>query len=122
METQGLAKRSQGEVRRDMIKVKITVIETMFNKEIVDRYVAKERKKTLGPCEVFKPGQVFITDVFSTIPAGFCPWAWDDIYKELVGFASGGNFGMWYEDPNSIIACCTDGTRPVIFRIEKFEE
>jgi hypothetical protein len=37
----------------------------------------------------------------------------------LVGFASGGNFGMWYEDKNLMIACCTDGTRPVTFKIEK---
>ena len=105
-----------------MIKCKITVIKRSFNAEIVDQYVADERKLTLGPCEVFTEGQEFITDVFSTIPTGFCPWAWDDIYKELVGFASGGNFGIWYQDPNSIIACCTDGTRPVIFRIERLEE
>jgi len=105
-----------------MIKVKITVLRTTFNKEIVDQYVAEERKKTLGPCEVFKAGQEFITDVFGTIPSGFCPWAWDDIYKDLVGFATGGNFGFWYRDPNSIIACCTDGTRPVIFKIEKIDK
>jgi uncharacterized repeat protein (TIGR04076 family) len=105
-----------------MIKCKITVIKRSFNREIINRYVADERKKTLGQCEVFKVGQEFVTDVFGTIPVGFCPWAWDDIYKELVGFASDGNFGMWYQDPNSIIACCTDGTRPVIFRIEKIKE
>jgi uncharacterized repeat protein (TIGR04076 family) len=105
-----------------MIQCKITVLKRSFNTEIINRYVADERKKTLGPCEVFKEGQEFVTDVFGTIPVGFCPWAWDDIYKDLVGFASGGNFGMWYQDPNSIIACCTDGTRPVIFQIEKIEE
>jgi uncharacterized repeat protein (TIGR04076 family) len=105
-----------------MIKCKITVIRRSFNRQIVNRNIADERKKTLGKREVFKVGQEFVTDVFGTIPVGFCPWAWDDIYKDLVGFASNGNFGMWYQDPNSIIACCTDGTRPVIFRIEKIEE
>ncbi len=104
-----------------MIKCKITVLQTTFNKELVDQYVAEKRKATLGPYEVFKPGQEFITDVFGSIPEGFCPWAWDDLYKDLVGFATGGNFGFWYQDPNSIIACCTDGTRPVLFRIEKIE-
>lgn len=59
-----------------MVKCKITVLKRSFNKEYVDAYVESERKKTLGPCEVFKEGQEFITDVFSAsaIPAGFCPW------------------------------------------------
>ncbi|HNR47527.1 MAG TPA: TIGR04076 family protein [Anaerolineaceae bacterium] len=105
-----------------MVKCKITVLKRGFNQDLVERYVEHERKKTLGPCEVFREGQEFITDVFGGIPAGFCPWAWDDIYKVLVGYAAGGNFGMWYEDGNCLIACCTDGTRPVYFKIEKIDE
>ena len=83
----------------------------------------KAKADTYAP-ELFKEGQEFITDVFSAsaVPAGFCPWAWDDIYKSLVGFAADGNYGMWYENKNTIIACCTDGTRPVYFKIEKVRE
>ncbi|QTL97892.1 TIGR04076 family protein [Iocasia frigidifontis] len=66
-----------------------------------------------------KEGQEFIVNPWVGLPSGFCPWAWDDIYKSLVGFAADGNFGEWYEDKNIIIACCTDGTRPVYFKIEK---
>jgi uncharacterized repeat protein (TIGR04076 family) len=102
-----------------MIKCKITVLKRSFNQEFVDLYVEAERKKTLGVCEVFREGQEFVVDVFGGMPQGFCPWAWDDIYKALVGFAADGNFGMWYQDKNSIIACCTDGTRPVYFKIDK---
>jgi uncharacterized repeat protein (TIGR04076 family) len=102
-----------------MIQCKITVLQRGFNKDLVDAYVEADRKITLGPCEVFQDGQEFVTDVFSGVPAGFCPWAWDDIYKVLVGFAANGNFGMWYQNKNSLIACCTDGTRPVVFKIEK---
>ncbi|MCX7821663.1 MAG: TIGR04076 family protein [Brevinematales bacterium] len=105
-----------------MIKCKITVLKRGFNKEFVEEYVEQERKKNLGPCEVFKEGQEFIVDPWSGLPSGFCPWAWDDIYKNLVGFGADGNFGMWYEDKNTIIACCTDGTRPVYFKIEKIKE
>lgn len=105
-----------------MGKCKITVIETSFNKKLVDKYVEKERRKTLGPCEVFSEGQEFIVDPWSGLPSGFCPWAWDDIYKCIVGFGSGGSFGMWYDDPNLIMACCTDATRPVYFKIEKLDE
>ncbi len=77
-----------------MIKCKITVLATTFNKEIVDQFVEENRRATLGPCEVFKVGQEFTTDVFGAIPPGFCPWAWDDIYKDLVGFAAGGNLAF----------------------------
>ncbi len=105
-----------------MIKCKITVLKRSFNKELVDQYVENSRKINFGPCEVFKEGQEFLTDVFGGIPQGFCPWAWDDIYKVLVAFAADGNFGMWYQNKDNLIACCTDGTRPVIFKIEKVEE
>ncbi len=104
-----------------MIKCKITVIRKSFNKDFVDLYVEKERRKTLGTCEVFTEGQVFVVDPWAGLPQGFCPWAWDDIYKVLVGFGANGNFGMWVEGGNTIIACCTDGTRPVYFKIEKIE-
>jgi uncharacterized repeat protein (TIGR04076 family) len=105
-----------------MIKCKITVLRRSLNQDLINEYVEPDRRTTLGPCEVFKEGQEFLTDVFGEIPRGFCPWAWDDIYKALVGFASGGNFGMRYERKDCLIACCTDGTRPVIFKIEKIDE
>ncbi len=105
-----------------MSKCKITVLKTSFNKEYVDLYVEEKRRKTLSTCDVFKEGQEFITDAVSGMPEGFCPWAWDDIYKVLVAYYAGGNFGMWYQNGNQIIACCTDGTRPVYFKIEKIDE
>ncbi len=105
-----------------MIKCKITVIERTFNEKLSEKYVKEGKKKNFGPCDVFKEGQEFITDVYSEIPSGFCPWAWTDLYKSLVGLASGGNYKEWYENPNQFIACCTDGIKPVIFKIEKIEE
>ena len=105
-----------------LIKCKITVLKKSYNKELVERFVENDRKKNLGPCSVFEEGQEFIVDPLAGLPNSFCPWAWDDIYKSLIGFATGGNYGMWYENKNIIIACCTDGTRPVIFKIEKIEE
>jgi len=105
-----------------MAQVKITVLKTSFNKEYVDLYVEKERKKTLSTCEVFKEGQEFIADAVSGMPAGFCAWAWDDIYKVVSAYFADGNFGMWYEGGDTIIACCTDGTRPVYFKIDKLKD
>ena len=51
-----------------MAKVKITVLKTSFNKEYVDLYVEKERRKTLSTCETFKEGQEFITDAVIGMP------------------------------------------------------
>ncbi|MBL8968655.1 MAG: TIGR04076 family protein [Spirochaetaceae bacterium] len=105
-----------------MARCKITVLKRGFNKDYVDEYVESKRRESLGPCEVFHEGQEFVTDVISGMPPGFCSWAWDDLYKSLVGFFAGGDFGMWYERKDVIIACCTDGTRPVFFKIEKLPD
>ena len=105
-----------------MAKVKITVLKTSFNKEYVDLYVEKERRKTLSTCETFKEGQEFITDAVIGMPPGFCPWAWDDIYKVVSAYYANGSFDMWTEGGDTIIACCTDGTRPVYFKIDKLKE
>lgn len=105
-----------------MQRCKITVLRTSFNGEFVEKYVEAERKKDLGPCEIFKEGQEFIADAISGMPKGFCAWAWDDIYKVIVGYFANGDFGMWYQNGKEIIACCIDGTRPVYFKIEKIDE
>jgi uncharacterized repeat protein (TIGR04076 family) len=103
-------------------KVKITVLRRGFNKDFVDQYVKRERAATLGPCEVFREGQEFVVDAIEGMPAGFCAWAWDDLYKVLISYWSGGKFGEWYEDGDTIVCCCSDGTRPVYFKLEKLAE
>ena len=105
-----------------MARCKITVLERSFRKDFVDQYVEEERKRTLGLCETFSDGQTFIADAVSGMPQGFCPWAWDDLYKVLVAFYTNGKFDMWTQGGDTIIACCSDGTRPVYFKIEKLEE
>jgi uncharacterized repeat protein (TIGR04076 family) len=103
-------------------KVKITVLRTSFNKDFVDQYVERERARDLGPCEVFREGQEFVVDPIAGMPEGFCTWAWDDLYKCLIAYWAGGKFGEWYEGGNTIIACCSDGTRPVYFKLDKLAE
>ena len=104
-----------------MVKCKITVLRKNYYREIADDYIAK-KLKPYGPCDIFKKGQEFITDGFSGIPEGFCTWAWNDIYKSIIAFITNGDFGMWFENKNMFITCCTDGVRPVVFKIEKIEE
>lgn len=64
-----------------------------------------------GPCPVFEEGQEFIIESPYFCPDGFCAWAWADIRT----FIMAAYFGA--ESPQ--ISCCTDGVRPVFFRIER---
>jgi uncharacterized repeat protein (TIGR04076 family) len=33
-----------------------------------------------------------------------------------------GNFGTWMKDENTFVACCTDGIKPVVFKVERLDE
>mgnify|MGYP001451750124 CR=1 FL=1 len=104
-----------------MPKCKITVLKRTLNEDIAKEFV----DMSIGPCESFKEGQEFILD-FAQKPEGFCDWAWNDIYKTYVTIARGGNFSEdmfkdWMKDNKSMITCCTDGVRPVIFKVERLE-
>ena len=62
----------------------------------------------------------FIVDYLTERPENFgCDWAWDDIHKILMIFMTGGSFKNWMKDENQFITCCTDGIKPVVFKIER---
>lgn len=52
------------------------------------------------------------------MPEGFCGWAWNDINKIVQTLRFHGNF-HWFEEPGVSVNCCTDGLRPVVFKIER---
>jgi uncharacterized repeat protein (TIGR04076 family) len=62
-------------------------------------------------------GKEFISKDFA-MPPGFCAWAWSDIQRDVVVLASGGNL-PWVSKDGVAISCCTDGFRPVVFRLER---
>jgi uncharacterized repeat protein (TIGR04076 family) len=101
-----------------MAKVKITVLKKMSNPELARDYCVRGEAEHI--CPLLEEGKEFIAD--GRQPEGFCTWAWDDIGKYLTVFQAGGNFTdtmKWMKDRNTVIACCTDGIRPVVFRIER---
>jgi uncharacterized repeat protein (TIGR04076 family) len=61
-------------------------------------------------CSRFEVGQVFVTDNPWDPPAGFCPWAWGDLRPVIQRIHAG--------NPTAMVSCCTDGLRPVFFRLE----
>ena len=96
-------------------KVKITVLKRLLHKDILEKYA----DFMWTACEVFSEGQEFIADG-TNVPDGFCGWAWSDIEKIVLTLSRGGNFrGV----PQGIfIACCTDGYRPVVFKLERIAD
>lgn len=98
-----------------MAKCKVTVLRRDFNQELAERYC-----QSATPCARFKDGQEFVLENFDQ-PAGFCYWAWHDIYPLVSVLMRGGNFTPWMKEKDTIIACCSDGIRPVIFEIKKVE-
>lgn len=52
----------------------------------------------------------------------FCSEAWDCISRYIYAALQGGSIMRgWMKDEKVMIACCNDGTRPVIFKIERVD-
>lgn len=104
-------------------KCKITVLRKEFFPDLVETFIGKPN---VGRCDKFQEGQEFMVD-FKTyfnmgIPEGFCSEAWESIQKYVFTHISGGTvFKGWPKDDGVAIACCNDGVRPVIFKLERIE-
>jgi len=92
--------------------VKITVLKRLLHEDLLKQHA----DYVWEPCERLAEGQEFISHGVN-MPEGFCSWAWADIQKYVMTLARGGNFlGV---KPGMYITCCTDGWRPVIFKVER---
>lgn len=96
--------------------VKITILKRRQNEDFLKEYADSIWPK----CELFEEGQEFITADGIEMPEGMCGWAWADMHKCILTLSRGGNFeGV---KPGVFITCCTDGFRPVSFKLERLEE
>lgn len=93
--------------------VRITVMKKLFHADLVKDCASNPELWT--PCSHFEVGDVFVTDINRPwdMPDGFCAWAWSDIQKLVYGMARGGQ--------DVFVTCCTDGYRPVVFKLEKIK-
>ena len=92
--------------------VKITVLRRLFHEDIVEECC----EFAWEPCERLQEGQEFVSEG-ANMPDGFCRWAWCDIQKYVMTLARGGNFrGV---RPGIFVTNCTDGFRPVLFKLER---
>ena len=98
-------------------KVKLTVLKRECYSDFIKEYAADP---SFPQCPKFEDGQVFILDA-TNMPEGFCSWAWADLHRDIVSVFRGASF-PWINRKNAIISCCTDGLRPVVFKIEAIED
>ncbi len=103
-----------------MRKCKITVLRKMYNADYAEEYT----QSNASVCESFEEGQEFVVENMVRPPDDFCAWAWIDLQRSVQTLLRGGNFSDtgWMKDDNVLIACCSDGIRPVVFKLERVEE
>lgn len=109
---------------------KVTVLETKLFPGLQHEYLADPNS---GVCPCFEVGQEFLfrrdanNDDFwhfgrDLNPAFPCAEAWDCISRYIYTALQGGSIMHgWTRDDRVMIACCNDGTRPVVFKLERID-
>ena len=104
-----------------MAKVKITVVKKAVHRDLLKKYAHPDAKaKGFDICTSFEDGQEFVVEGMKA-PEGFCHWAWGDIQRDVAMVMFGQGY-PWVGPPQTAITCCTDGFRPVTFKVERVEE
>ncbi len=101
---------------------KITVLRRELYQDLADQYLADPQS---GKCPFFQDGQEFLVDMksyFRLLDGQFCSEAWDSISRYVYSALQGGSIMRgWTNDEKVMITCCNDGTRPVIFKLERID-
>lgn len=107
-------------------KCKLTVLECKCFSNYQEKYLADPKS---GPCPMYHAGDEFIferygdkDDFWHEGYGAQCSEAWDAISRYIYTALQGGSIMHgWTNDDRMMIACCSDGTRPVIFKIERID-
>ena len=107
-------------------KCKLTVIDKKVFGDLQEKYLADPNS---GACPFYEVGAEYIferygdEDTFWTQGKGaHCSEAWDCFSRYVYTALQGGSIMRgWTNDEHLMIACCNDGTRPVIFKIERLD-
>lgn len=102
-----------------MSKVKITVIKRFSPEEVLGHEYKNPTGKIVEKCPL-KEGQEWIIES-GEMPNDFCAGAWLDLARYLYVLRFGGTFNDWWEKGVSYNAC-SDGLRPVCFKLERIED
>lgn len=125
-------------------KVKVTVLDKKLYPELQAQYCADPQ---VGACPCYNVGDEYIFERYGkaddfwhmglntltkctgneACTAGgskmpHCSEAWDAIARYIyTGLQGGSIMRGWMKDEREMITCCSDGTRPVIFRIRRLD-
>jgi len=99
--------------------VKITVAKKLSVKDVFGSSPPKISQEVEPVCPRFKEGDTFISEK-GMCPQGFCGWAFADIQRDIAHLRFGGSY-TWMQEQGVAYSCCTDGLRPVIFRLERMK-
>lgn len=109
-------------------RVKVTVLDTTVNKDLKRTYLADPES---GPCPCFSKDDTYEfwregdRDDFYRFGGDKrfpCAEAWDCVSRYIYTGLQGGAFmHKWTNDDRVMISCCNDGTRPVIFKLERID-
>jgi len=102
------------------MKVKVTVVKNLGRRAIFGKELPEVADGVEDVCVELTEGQEFMVQENGKIPEGFCTWAWHDIYPEVTHLRFGGSF-PWMKKEGVIYSSCSDGLRPVIFKLERVE-
>jgi uncharacterized repeat protein (TIGR04076 family) len=100
-------------------KLKVSVVRCFTQEEIFGGEVPNHLEGRISPCQRHQPGQEFIMESL-VCPEGFCNWAYDDIYRDMAHLWMDGDF-PFIGKPGTMFSSCTDGKKPVVFRLERIE-
>ncbi|MBQ7576685.1 MAG: TIGR04076 family protein [Synergistaceae bacterium] len=107
-------------------KCRVTVIDKKCYHDLQTKYLADPES---GMCPFYNVGDEFIferyddkDDFWREGNGTQCAEAWDCISRYIYVALQGGSIMRnWTNDERIMIACCNDGTRPVIFKIERID-
>jgi uncharacterized repeat protein (TIGR04076 family) len=110
-----------------MPRIRITVLKQL---EVPDLAAEYAPAGSWGKCWM-EEGRVFEVEGGSDYPtpscpdsaghAGFCSWAWADIHRDVTMLRYGAD-PHWIRVPGTMISSCTDGRKPVVFKIERIDD
>ena len=103
-----------------MPKCRITVVQKTLYSDLIQNYCDPDTV----PCELFEVGESFVldkADFFAMrLPVRFCSEAWRAISHYVFAIIQGAEI-RWMHN-GSMLACCNDGARPVVFLLERVED
>lgn len=101
-----------------MTKLKITVLKKFNPKDVFGHDYINPRGEIVTTCYVFDEGEEFIIENLEK-PEKFCGWGWKTVVKDLEILDSGED--VTWTEPGVIYSSCTDGARPVVFKLERID-